>query len=151
MAASDLNPCVAYILCALSEAAKGALRTVLGLVRAQLQTTLAAAQAELAKFEMLYMPYIEVASAALQVADQTLDQVQKIVPLEQVNQCADLGGIAQLVAELNDRSLIQEAGEILDDVQRAASIRENLVGAVREIERGIQFVDDLLETLLACD
>ena len=143
-----LEACVREILCGLSAATLGAVSSIINAQRAILQAQVAALQAELLVLDVATLP-LQVAREAALTALNTARSAITIVPLDLIAGCADLGDFNIGI----DASLNAATGavvDIIDDLNRLLSFREELNLLISEFNATIDLFDEVLLVIQEC-
>jgi len=143
-----LNPCVKQILCALSAPVLAALNAVISSQIALLRAQIVAAQAQLLALDITTAPL----ELARNIAQGLIDQAKAaatLVPFELIAECADLGDFNVNFVESLD-ALTADLNDIVDDLQRLLSFKEELQLLVNELEEVIEQFEGIQAVIEEC-
>ena len=143
-----LDPCVKQILCALGAAVLGALNAVIQTQKALLTAQVVALQAQLLALDVATIPL----EAARSIANEVLNQARTaatLVPFELIAGCVDLGEFNFSLTESID-SALREVNDLVDDLNRLLSFKEELQLLVDEFNRIIEQFDQILLAIQEC-
>lgn len=143
-----MDRCVKKILCGLGAAVVGALDAIFeGQINA-LTAIVVSIKAQIVVYDMGTFPLV-IARNTIEIVLEKARSIATLVPLELIAECADLGDMnISLVASIDDLSA--EATDVIDDLTRLLSYKEELELLVREYEDIISQFSDLRTAIQEC-
>lgn len=143
-----LNPCVRQILCSLSGTVLRSLNAIINTQIGVLQAQVLVFEAQLLQYDILAIPV----QAAANVARETLTEVRNsalLIPLELIEDCLDLG-LFNLNLQRSIDVVIAELDNLVGNLTRLLSFREELAAIIAELNGIIDQFQDILATIETC-
>ena len=133
--AVTLAPCVQQILCALSNAALSALKSIISGQIALLKAQILVFQTQLLQYDVLAIP-VEVVQAAANAVVNKVRGAASLVPLNIISQCVDLGNFNLNLQQSIDVALAT-ANDVLFEATRLLSYKTELNAVVANLNAAI--------------
>jgi hypothetical protein len=142
------DPCIRSILCTLAGSVLGALDTIIDTQIIAMQAQITAAQAQLLVLDVATIP-LEAARSAANAVLERARSAATLVPLELIAGCAGLGDFNfDLVSSIDDAT--REFNDIVDDLNRLLSFKEELQALVDELNRVIEQFQEIQLLIQEC-
>lgn len=144
----QLDDCVKQILCSLSDSVLNSLQTLIDGQVAIVEAQIGIYQAQLLQYDILALPVEAAQQAAQSVVDEVKDSAF-LIPLNAISNCVDLGFFNQNLLQSVDTA-IASASDVLGELNRLLSYREELNALVNELNSLLEQFDAISDIINAC-